>query len=219
MEVVIATAVAALLLLSISALVPQLAGAAASLNVRLRGESAAEHFIDRITAEAATAWAVYVPPRDVLGDDDADGHEVDFFSEDGAHRTYSWAYRYDASAKTLTRYAFAAGAAPVAGESLRLDAFHAQTIPASAVSVPGSALYDPLFALAAPPDVSHAFAALPAARGGNAMTRVALSAGGVPFDAVIASATAPTAFTIVVRYTPAPNVQTPTPSPLPTFTP
>ena len=219
-EVMVAGAVAALVLLCISALVPHVAGAAASLNARLRGQSAAEHVIDRITAEAATAWAVYVPPNDVLGDANTDGHELDFFSEDGAHRTYAWAYRYDGNAKVLTRYAFAAGAAPLAGESLGgFDAFHARTVAASAVSTPGSALYDPLFAQAAPPDVTHEFAAMPGALGGNALTRVSLSAGGIAFDAVVASATAPTAFTIAVRYTPVPIVQTPTPSPLPTFTP
>src|SRR5690348_17742539 len=42
---------------------------------------------DKLTTEEDDAWAIYVPPADVLGKSNADGHEVDFFARDGKEQT------------------------------------------------------------------------------------------------------------------------------------
>ncbi len=219
-EVLLGAAAGAALTFLLLVVAAQHVRSAALLNARLNAQSAAMHLSERMSAECAGAWAIFVPPADVLGRDNADGHEVDFFSEDGAHRAYAWAYRYDAAAKSITRYAYAPGIAAVAGEALGpFDSFHAQNAGAATISSPPSPIYDPLFANLAVPDVRYSFAAMPGAVGGNAMTRVSIAAAGARIDTTLASATAPTSFTIRVTYTPAPVNQTPTPSPLPTFTP
>lgn len=219
-EVVVGAAIAAVVTFALVATALHAAKGAAILNSRLVAQSNAANLAERLTAESASAWAVFVPPTDVRGGANADGHELDFFAEDGAHRPYAWAYRYDATSKMLCRYSYAPGVPAVAGELFGpFDAFSAASADASAVSQPGSAVYDPLFANLTVPDVDYASTEMPGALGGNRMTRIKIAAHGVDFERTLASATAPTTFTIRLTYTPAPPTQTPTPSPLPTFTP
>jgi len=77
------------------------------------GSIALEQELDRMRADASSAYAVFVPSRDVfgyanaLGADTATpgaGHEVDFYTKTDHNAELYWAYAYDAKAKTLQRY-------------------------------------------------------------------------------------------------------------------
>lgn len=59
---------------------------------------------DHLTTEEDDAWAIYVPPKDVLGNANDDGHEVDFFARNGKQQPFFWAYTYDAGTHTVRRY-------------------------------------------------------------------------------------------------------------------
>ena len=219
-ETLIGAAIAAVVIGSLVALAGRMAASADRLSARAGAQSRADRLAERMESEAASAWAVFVPPADVLGASNADGHELDFFAEDGAHRPYAWAYRYDAASRTLARYAYAPGVAATRTESLgAYDAFAASGPYApSALAVPASPAYDPLFAAATVPTVTHTFPALPYAVGGNELVLVHVQAPGVDRTEALASATAPTAFTVVVTYTPSPPPAATPPAALPTLT-
>ncbi len=218
-EVLVGASIAFFIIWGLVALASRYAQSAASLNARLSAQSSGDRLLERMSTEASSAWAVFVPQNDVLGASNADGHEVDFFSEDGAHRPYAWAYTFERASKAITRYAYAPGGAPLPGETFEhVDTFAAAAANADDVSVAGNAAYDPLFAGAVVPRVRYAFAELAGAQGGNGIVQLALAANGVRETEVLAAETAPTTFTLIVAYTPAPS-GTPTPGPLPTLTP
>lgn len=214
-EIVVAAAIGAMLLWGMLVLANRTAASAEALDARLYASAGVSHLLERMTSEAASALAVYVPPTDVLGESNSDGHEVDFYAQDASHRSYAWSYTYDAAAKALTRYAFAPGVAPVAGERIAsIDAFVASSVAASAISDSQNPAYDPLFASASARDVAYAIPSYPAAIGGNRLVALQIAASGVDTRALLASADAPTAFTVVIAYTPSPApIATPTPAP------
>ena len=217
-EVVIGGAIAVFVLLAVLAVTNTIGATAARLNARVQAQSAADRLTERLSTEATAAWAVFVPASDVLGNDNADGHEIDLFSEDGAHRPYASAYTYDQQTKLVTRYAYAPGIAPAASETIGpLDTFAAAAADVTDLANPSSAAYDALFATATAPVVHFTFAAMPGAVGGNGVVHVHLVASGVDRTAMLASATAPTTFTVVIPYTPPPASATSTPAPLPTW--
>jgi hypothetical protein len=211
-ELVIGAAVAAVVIGSLVLFASRLALTTSALDTRVQSQSAVERLMERLATEAASAWAVYIPPSDVNGNANADGHEVDFFAEDGSHRPYSWAYTFDGSRKQLTRYAFAPGVPASAGEvTSPIDGFLAST-----VSVGQIGAVDPLFAGATTTPVTFTFDASPPAVGGNALVQLQIDASGVDRRELLASETAPTTFTVVVKYTPSPTpIVTPTPTPIP----
>jgi hypothetical protein len=170
-----------------------------------------------MTSEASSALAVYVPSSDVSGNSNSDGHEVDYYAQDASHRPYVWTYTYSAAAQTLTRYSVVPGASPAAGESVsNIDGFSVQTQPASALSNPASPVYDPLFPGTHATDVLYPFPPNAAALGGNGLVVLQITASGVNERAFLASADAPTQFTVTIVYTPSPvPVATATPSPIP----
>lgn len=217
-EVLVAGAIASIVLFALLAATHTAIDGARAMNGRLNANAAALRLEERLSSEAASAWAVDVPALDVLGASNTDGHEVEFFAEDASHRRYLWAYRYDASAKQVVRYAYAPGVAPVAQEITGpIDGFSARAAAASAITSPQSALYDPLFAGTTVADVAYPFPGL-GISGGNGLVRVRIAAGGADDNLTLASATAPTSFTIVIPYTPAPQPSpTATPSALPTW--
>jgi prepilin-type N-terminal cleavage/methylation domain-containing protein len=219
-EIVVGAAIAAALTWTIVALADRTIAAAQAFDSRLTGSAGVSHAIERMTSESASALAVYVPTVDVLGNANSDGHEVDFYAQDASHRPYGWSYTYDATAKTLTRYAIVPGSTPIAGETVAtIDGFSASLETADSISNPASAAYDPLFAGVHASDIAYQFPDKPSAVGGNRLVALQFTASGVNERIVLASADAPTAFTVVVTYTPSPiPVATPTPVP-PTLTP
>jgi Tfp pilus assembly protein PilV len=72
--------------------------------------STSQEMLDRavasLRADAATAFAVFVPPTDVFGAPNG-GHEVDFYTRDDRGSALFWAYRFDAAAHALQRYDYA----------------------------------------------------------------------------------------------------------------
>jgi prepilin-type N-terminal cleavage/methylation domain-containing protein len=215
-EVVVGAAIGAMLLWCVLAMVDRTVAAARSLDVRLQGTAGVAHEIDRMASEAASALAVYVPSNDAFGNSNADGHEVDFYGQDASHRPYQWAYTYDTSAQTITRYAVGSGEPPVAGETVaNINGFVATPASVNDLSNPASPAFDPLFAGVSATDVPYPIAALPGVVGGNRLVALHVTASGVDRRVMLASADAPTAFTVVVTYTPSPTPAiTPTPSPL-----
>lgn len=208
-ETLVATTIGASLIVLLAVFVNCFVFSAASLDARLQAQMAADHLIERLISDASSAWAVYVPQNDVFGNGNQDGHEVDYFSEDGAHRTYSWAYTYDATSRHLLRYSFARGQEAQKDQDLgAFDSFSATAVTASQLGT-----IDPLFANSTIPSVTYGYDAAPGATGGNGMVRINLSASGVERSEMLASSTAPTTFTVIVTYTPSPA---PTPEPIAT---
>jgi hypothetical protein len=209
-EVVIASAIA----LTAGALLVWLTHAtvlaAAHLDRRLSASSEVERLGERLTSDASSAWSIFVPGQDVLGISNADGHELDFVSEDASHRSYWWAYDFDARASQVTVYAYAPGTPPSAGDVYSgITALAAETHPLTDLANPGSDTYDALFAgdALAPVDVPFEWAGN--AVGGNHLVRVHVTAAGIDRTMLLATGTAPTHFTVVVGYTPPPPTPTP----------
>jgi type II secretory pathway pseudopilin PulG len=220
-ETMVGAAIAAMLLGVLVAGADRLVSWANAANARVAAQAGSWRLIERLSSEAASAWAVYVPANDVLGQSNADGHEVDFFSEDGSHNPYLWTYTYDAASNTITRYTIEAGAPPVAGDAItNIDSFVATPASVTQLGNPASPAYDPLFSGALAPDVPFSFSVMPNATGGNRLVAIQLVASGIDRNVLLASEDAPTAFTVVVTYTPSPApIATPTPSPLVMTTP
>jgi hypothetical protein len=183
---------------------------AAHLDQRLRVRSAADRLEERLTSDAASAWSIFVPSDDVNGTNNRDGHELDFVTQDASHRTFWWAYAYDGSVKRVTRYAYAPGSPPVSGETYDgVDDLVARTYPITDLTNPASEAYDPLFAGVTVDAVDVDYGWNAAAVGGNHLVRVALTGNGVDRTMLLASATAPTHFTVLVKYTPPPATAPP----------
>lgn len=205
-ETLVAAAIAFVIGWQLLALAHALVLGTSHLDARLRARSAADRLEERLTGDAAGAWSVFVPPRDVFGGYNADGHELDFVTEDAAHRTFWWAYAYDGAAQRVTSYAYEPGGAPAPGETFDgIGAFAAHAHPITDLLEPRSEAYDPLFAGSTVTPIEVPFDWNPAARGGNGVVRVRLRGGGAARDALLAAGTAPTRFTVVVDYTPAPS--------------
>lgn len=92
---------------------------------------------------------------------------------------------------------------PIAG----VARFSAQTYPITALQDPNSPIYNPLYAGPALVPVAVEFA--PGVLGGNAVTAVTLTSDHYSRTVLLLTRTAPSGFTIVLRYTPAPS---PTPA-------
>lgn len=184
--------------------------AAAHLDRRLNARSATDRLCERMYAGASSAWSVFVPVHDVQGNANADGHEVDFVSEDASHRSYWWAYDFDARASHVTVYAYAPGTPPSAGDVYSgVSDFSAQTHALRDLADPSNEVYDALFAgdVLTPVDVPFDWGGN--AVGGNHLVRVHVAAEGIDRTVLLATGTAPSHFTVVVDYTPAPATPTP----------
>ncbi|MGD0968155.1 MAG: prepilin-type N-terminal cleavage/methylation domain-containing protein [Candidatus Aquilonibacter sp.] len=216
-ETLIGAAIAAVMLWGLVVMADRLVAAATAANIRVVAGANAGRLVERLSSEAASSLAVYVPASDVLGQSNSDGHELDFYTQDGAHRSYAWAYSFDSATQTLTHYTLTGSGTPIAGDTLNdIESFSAAAATVTQLGTPSSPAFDPLFAGANAIDVPYSFAVMPSAVGGNRLVVVQLVASGVDRSVVLATQDAPTAFTVVVNYTPSPPpVVTPTPSPVP----
>ncbi len=214
-ETMIAAGIFATIAAALVVMANRTVAASGAFALRMNAAAGAGTLVERLTSDAASAFAVYVPATDALGDPNADGHEIDFYAQDGSHRPLTWAYRFDAAASTVTRYTIGTGT-PGAGTSIaHIDGFVATAVRASDLGNAAGPAYDPLFSGAHAPDVPFGFAAMPAAIGGNRLVELTIAASGIKRRVCLAAADAPTAFTVVVTYTPSPApVATPTPVPL-----
>jgi len=108
-------------------------------------------------SEDSSAAAVFIPGRDVLGNDNtAVPHEFDFFARDASNLPYFWAYVYDATAQTLQRYDYGnIGATAVKDGPLYtgITRMAVSLHGVSEVNNPASSIYMPIFASAADHDI------------------------------------------------------------------
>ena len=209
-EVLVACAIAFVLGWLLLRLVHAMLATSSRIGEHLRASSAADRLSERLTAEAGSAWSVFVPDSDVTGAANADGHEVDFVSEDAAHRRYWRAYSYDAVAGRVTAYAYVPGGATVAGERFDgIASMRAGVFSVTALANAASPMYDPLFAGARATPVDFDFGWNVKAIGGNGLVRVVLRGAAADRVLALSSATAPSHFTVVVEYTPPPSTPAP----------
>lgn len=213
LEMLIAAAIAVLLGSLTLFCVHALLGTSATLAARFSDQAQIGALVDRLEADEDSAWAIFVPPQDVFGASNADGHEVDFFTRDGQGRAAFWAYRYDASAKPaplLQRYSYASpgGSAVAQGSAITgITAFSAHTYPITALADASSPLYSPLYAGAQ----LHAGAvrffpqSAPWIAGGNQVTLLHVQTAEDARALNLSTQTAPSGFTVVLRYTPPPT--------------
>ncbi|HTA37533.1 MAG TPA: hypothetical protein VK760_00585 [Candidatus Acidoferrales bacterium] len=181
------------------------------LGARLDGRSATDRLAERLESDAASAWTIFVPASDVFGASNADAHELDFAAQDASHHTYWWAYGYAPATQRVTVYAYTPGSKPVAGDVFDgITGFGAESHPVTDLAERRSDVYDALFdgTTVTPVDFDFGWSTA-LATGGNRLTRVQLEGAGVDRTLLLASATAPTHFTVVVEYTPAPATPAP----------
>ncbi len=214
-DVLVGIAISIVILAMMVTFAARISAAASALETSTKASDAVQRLDERLESEAAGAWAIYLPATDVDGANNADGHEVAFYTEDGAHRSYAWAYLFDPRAKTVTRYDYGGAAARATETFSPIDAFYGVSVAASQAGA-----HDPLFAGARATDVVYALPAFPAAKGGNALVSLEISSDTTHRTQLLASATAPTTFTVIVPYTPSPSPRiTPTVTPLAITTP
>jgi hypothetical protein len=161
---------------------------------------------ERWQNEAASAWAIFTPPNDVLGAPNCSGgqcHEVDFFARDATGVAHFWAWRYDATTQTLQRYTYSDATAPGAtlGASgppqSGITVFEAHRLAASALTSPALHGY-------APKDVAFNFG-FPSVDGGNALTVIEVANASAHVVREFLPGTTPSGFDIVVgTFTPPP---------------
>jgi len=172
--------------------------------------------LETLEAEASSALAIYVPVRDVLGADNGDGHELDFYSRDASRAGHFWAYRWDHTAATLQRYTYnSPGEHAVLSDPPHsgIRAFHAYRRAASTLS--------PAFLRGyAARDVAVNFG-YPGVDGGNAVAALTIGDTRDSFMLELLPGTMTSGFSVVVStFTPSPT-STPraTSTPAPTATP
>lgn len=119
----------------------------------------------------------------------AQGNQLQFYRRDGFGQTHVSTYL-----------------SPIAG----VGTFSAQTYPVTALQDPASPIYNPLFAGAQLVPAAVEFE--PGSRGGNAVTAVTLASAHYSRTLLLVTRTAPSGFTIVMRYTPSPSAS-PAPQP------
>ncbi|MGZ3517075.1 MAG: PulJ/GspJ family protein [Vulcanimicrobiaceae bacterium] len=179
----------------------------ALLNQRDREHAALAALADRWQAEADSAWAIFTPPADVNGRGNGDGHELDFFMRDGSNRDHFWAYTYDKPSKTLQKYLYATPGAVPQTDGLPIDgitSFVAQTYPVTDLQNAASPIYNGLYASANLRAAAIHFGYGNAIAGGNQITYVQVDGASIARTLELATRTAPSGFTVVLHYTPAP---------------
>ncbi len=175
---------------------------------------------DEMRGDAETAFAVFVPTRDVMRQPNAGAvgaHEVDFFTRTDAGTIASWAYYFDAAAHTLRRFDY--DAAGHVGEATRANGtidvaarypalsgvtgFRASTLQANEL-VGGANVYAPAIAPAlggaTPKALPVGFAAAGDARsdrfGGNVTVQITIATQHGSQTLHLATATLPSGFTV-----------------------
>ncbi|MBV8204602.1 MAG: type II secretion system protein, partial [Candidatus Eremiobacteraeota bacterium] len=107
-ELLISTSIIVMLLIAVGAVIVQ------TLHVQIFHLSRAESsrtvssLAERLSDEARTATAVFIPTTDVLGQPNGGygAHEVDFFRRLSAGGDAYVAYRFDAATQAVTRYEY-----------------------------------------------------------------------------------------------------------------
>ncbi len=203
LDLVVGAAVALIVFSSLVTALHFIVDTARSRHAAMVARTESDQMFERMDSEAASAWSIFVPSQDLDGASNADGHEVDFTTEDAARHLFHWAYRYDAHAMTVTRYTLATGSAPQAtSTATEITAFGARAFAASAITDPASPIYDPLFAGVTVPSIAYTLS--DGTLSGNGFVQVSIAGAGTSRSELLATTVSPTQFTVVVKYTPAP---------------
>lgn len=179
--------------------------------------------VDKMIADAPTARSVFVPPNDVLGNSNADGHEVDFetkVTRSSGQQVSFWAYRFDSASNSLQRYSYAAPgqAATAIGNPVALGSGSSLVATSQSVSALGDALFSGITrnAVQIPSGYSSGGQTI---YEGNGVVHVTLATAQGTYDADLVAGASPSGFTVVAStYTPTP-APTSTPTPAPTVAP
>ncbi len=108
-ELLVAVALLLLIGLATLAVLQTFTHALTARSTSQSGFVAVDAELDRMRADASTAYAVFVPDKDVFGNVNttslgAPGHEVDFYGRTDTGTEVYWAYDYNAGTGTLQRY-------------------------------------------------------------------------------------------------------------------
>jgi prepilin-type N-terminal cleavage/methylation domain-containing protein len=172
----------------------------------------------RLSEEARSSTAVYVPSVDVLGHPNTGptgGHEVDFFRKASDGSTTYVAYRFDLPSATVTRYEYqpVPGSPQIIHNDLMAEHVTSlaavRTTPSAIPSVVGAAHIKPV-------NIYYGTAELV---GGNGIVTVTIQTGlsGGPsrqFEVHLSSHAAPTDIAILVPSGPPPTPPGPSPTPI-----
>jgi hypothetical protein len=193
-------------------------GAAAAAGVASQRHALAS-LVERFDAEAHGAAAIFTPATDVLGQPACNANgicsELDFFTRNAQGVARFWAYRYDPSSLSLTRYAYddLNAGSPVnlrsSGVSVsNVTSFGAQRLPISQVSIPALGAY-PAQDVVVP-------LGYPGVAGGNALVAVDVANAALHLRHELAPRLTATGFSVVVgTYAPAAATPAPTAAPAP----
>lgn len=208
-EFIVAASLTVILTAIASAMILPALRAMTLQSVRDTQTASIESLVDQWRSDERSAWAIFTPAQDVNGVSNDDGHELDMFRRDQESRSQFWAYRFDETAHAVTRYLYSdIGSNPVADETYAgITSFSARTYPVTALSDPSSAIYSPLFKGVGltPASVRFFGDQHPEVAGGNQITHVRVATAVTVRDLLLATESAPSGFTIVLRYTPSPT--------------
>ncbi len=174
--------------------------------------------IETLDAESSSALAIFVPPQDVLGANNRDGHELDFYSRDASRYGHFWAYRWNRTANTLQRYTYPAPGSAATPSDTPLGGVTSFAATRKLASSLGSAFANGYVAR----DVAVNFN-YPSVSGGNALVAVTLADRRDSFTLELLPGTMASGFAVVVATftptpAPAPSAAPSAPAPAPTAT-
>ena len=182
-----------------------LIAAARQMSAQQKAYMQLAHLIETWDAESSSALAIFVPPQDVHGSDNSDGHEVDFYSRDASGNGRFWAYGWQHAGATLQRYTYTVPGGSVSGSDppiTGITTFTATRRSASAIGAPFLGGY-------VPRDVAVNFG-YPGVDGGNAVTTLTVGNSRSTFTIELLPGAMVSGFQIVV------STFTPTSTPAPT---
>ncbi len=185
-----------------------LLGAARTAFAQQHAYVALTQLIETLDAESSSALAIFVPPSDVLGANNGDGHELDFYSRDALRYGHFWAYRWDHTTGTLQRYTYSTPGSPATPSDPPLGGVTGFTATRKLASSLGSAFAHGYVTR----DVAVSFN-YPNVSGGNAIVAVTFADRRDSFSVELLPGTMTSGFAVVVA------TFTPTPAPVPTAAP
>src|SRR5579863_7575180 len=193
-------------------------GAARAASTQQHAYVSLTQLIETLDAESSSALAIFVPPSDVLGTNNRDGHELDFYSRDALRYGHFWAYRWDRGASTLQRYTYSAPGSAATPSDPPLSGITSFTATRKLASSLGSAFANGYVTR----DVAVNFN-YPNVNGGNAIVAVTFANRRDSFSLELLPGTMTSGFAVVVATftptpAPAPSSAPNTPAPSPTAT-
>jgi type II secretory pathway pseudopilin PulG len=176
---------------------------AAKQSAQQGASEAAFRVVANLERDAQTAIAIFIPANDVLGNANADGHEVDFYTKDATRTAFFAAYRFDAAALTITRYTYAQPGSPATagGSPIPATSFSATRLLASALA--NDPAVAPLLGGYTPQDISLQVG-YTGVTAGNALVSVTVVTSAKNLTVRLLPGVLPAAFTIVGTSTPTP---------------